>query len=145
VLLYAATGVVLLAGAGWYAWAAPDTGEDPRVAAWRATVERLVPDQPLQAMADTVVLSGATSRESTTPVDGGSYTLTMICAGSGQVRVRLSSFGNDSGRAVRCTDEPRTEQLNVGLADEFFMLVSSEPDGPGRAVFRWRLDRTRGY
>jgi hypothetical protein len=115
------------------------------VAAWRTTVERLVPDEPLQTMADTVVLAGATSRESTTPVDGGSYTLTMACAGSGQVRVRLSSFGDDSGRAVRCTDEPSSEQISVALADEFFMLMSSEPEGAGRAVFRWRLDRTRGY
>jgi hypothetical protein len=141
VALYAFTAVVLVAGAVWFVAADPGTGEDERVAEWRATVERVVPDLPRQAVADTMVLSGSTTRERTTPVDGGSYTLTMVCAGTGRVRVRLSSFGNDSGRAVRCADSPESEQLTVGLADEFFLLVTSEPDDPAGAVFRWRLDR----
>lgn len=139
--LYASAALVLAAGATWYTAADPGTGEDGRVARWRATAERVVPDLPRQAVADTVVLTGSATRERTTPVDSGAYTLTMVCAGTGRVRVRLSSFGNDSGRAVRCADAPQSEQLTVALADEFFLLVSSEPVDPAGAVFRWRLDR----
>ncbi len=139
--LYAFAAVVLVTGAVWFVRADPGTGEDGRVARWREAVERVVPDLPRQAMADTVVLTGATTREHTGPVAGGPYRLTMACAGTGRVRVRLSSFGNDSGRAVRCADRPESEQLTVALADEFFLLVSSEPEDPAGAVFRWRLDR----
>jgi hypothetical protein len=141
VALYAIVAVVLTAGAAWYVAADPGAGADERVAEWRATAERIVPDLPRQAVADTMVLTGSATRERTTPVDGGSYTLTMVCAGTGRVRVRLSSFGNDSGRALRCADAPQSEQLTVALADEFFLLVSSEPADPAGAVFRWRLDR----
>jgi hypothetical protein len=142
-MLYALTGVVLLGGGLWFLRAAPSTGADPRIAGWRATAERLLPDMPLQAMAETIVLNGELGTERTTPVDGGSYSLSMICAGTGQVRVRLSSTGNDSGRAVQCDDAPVVDRLRVAVADEFFMRVSAEND-EGGAVFRWRLERTRG-
>ena len=95
-MLYPLAGLILLAGGVWFAWAAPDD-EDDRIRSWRATAEELVPDVAAQAMADTVVLPGGASTARTTPVDGGSYTLTMICAGTGRVRVRLSTEGNDSG------------------------------------------------
>jgi hypothetical protein len=144
-VLYAITGVVLLTGTVWFVRAAPDTGADPRVAAWRATAEDLVPDQPLQAIADTIVLTGVSTRERTTTVDSGAYTLTMVCAGTGRVRVRLSAVSSDSGRAVRCADDPTRERLeDLGLPGEFFMLVSSEPEDAGSVVFRWRLDRALG-
>lgn len=143
VLLYALAGLVLLVGGGWFLATAPETGEDPRVAAWRATAEELLPDASSQAVAETIVLSGNAATERSTPVDGGSYRLTMVCAGTGRVRVRLSSVGNDTGRAVPCTDEPSPAGLTVGLADEFFMLVSAESADRGGAVFRWRLERTR--
>ena len=94
-------------------------------------------------MAETIVLTGELGTERTTPVDGGSYSLSMICAGTGQVRVRLSSTGNDSGRAVQCAEAPEVDRLRVAVADEFFMRVSAEND-EGGAVFRWRLERTRG-
>ncbi|MCA2213585.1 DUF6023 family protein [Jidongwangia harbinensis] len=145
VVLYAATGVVLLTGAVWFVRAAPDTGVDPRVAAWRATAEGLLPDEPRQAVADTMVLTGVTTRERTAPVDSGAYTLIMVCAGTGRVRVRLSAVSSDSGRAVRCADDPVREQLDdLGLPGEFFMLVTSEPADTGSVVFRWRLDRALG-
>ena len=143
-LLYTLAAVVLLAGGVWFFRTAPETGLDPRVAEWQTTAERLLPDSPLQTMADTIVLTGDTSTEHNSPVDGGSYALSMICAGTGQVRVRLSSSGrNDSGRVVRCSDAPSPERLRVALADEFFLSVSGEQDDGG-AVFRWRLERTRG-
>jgi Family of unknown function (DUF6023) len=141
VLLYALAGVLLLAGGGWFLAAAPETGEDPRVAAWRATAEEQLPDASSQAMAETIVLSGNATTERSTPVDGGSYRLTMVCAGTGRVRARLSSIGNDTGMAVPCTDDPSRVGLTVGLADEFFMLVSAESTDAGGAVFRWRLER----
>lgn len=143
-VLYALTGVLLLGGGLWFLRAAPNTGADPRIAGWRETAEKTLPDLPLQAMAETIVLSGGGfGTERTTPVDGGSYSLSMICAGTGQVRVRLSSTGNDSGRAVQCGETPEVDRLRVAVADEFFMRVSAEND-EGGAVFRWRLERTRG-
>lgn len=145
VLLYSLAGVVLLGGGLWFFGAAPATGLDPRVAEWRETAERLLPDLPLQTMADTIVITGGISTERNTPVDGGPYALSMICAGTGQVRVRLSSpGGNDSGQAVRCSEEPIPQRLRFSLADEFYMSVAGEQD-EGDAVFRWRLERVRGF
>ena len=142
-MLHALTGVVLLAGGLWFFRSAPNTAADPRIAGWRATAEKALPDMPMQAMAETIVLTGELGTERTTPVDGGSYSLSMICAGTGQVRVRLSSTGNDSGRAVQCGETPEVDRLRVAVADEFFMRLSAEND-EGGAVFRWRLERTRG-
>jgi hypothetical protein len=145
VVLYSLTAVVLLAGGVWFVGTAPRTGLDPRVARWQQTAERLLPDLALQTMADTIVITGDVRTERNGPVDGGSYALSMVCAGTGQVRVRLSSSGdNDSGRAVPCSDAPTPQQLRVALADEFFMSVSGEQDDGG-AVFRWRLERTRSF
>jgi hypothetical protein len=145
VLLYSLAGVVLLAGGLWFVRAAPQTGPDPRVARWQRIAEEALPDLPLQTMADTIVISGDAGTERSNAVDGGSYALSMVCAGAGQVRVRLSSSGsNDSGRAVRCSEEPTPEQLRVALADEFHLSVSGERQD-GHAVFRWRLERTRGF
>lgn len=142
--LYGAAGSLLLAGVLWFVRAAPVTGEDPVVAAGRETAERLLPDVSLQSEAETMVLAAGVRTERTTSVRGGSYTLAMLCIGAGQVRVRLSDQGVDSGRAVPCDEgEPVPVELTVGLADEFFMAVSSETDGP--AVFRWRVVRSRDY
>jgi len=142
VVLYALTALTLAAGAVWYAWAAPQIGPDPRVQQWRATAERLLPDLPLQTMADTIVLENDLAAERRSPIVGGSYALSMICAGTGHVRVRLSTGGNDSGRAVRCSDKPSPDTIRVALADKFFLSVAAEED-EGVAVFRWRLERTR--
>ena len=143
-LLYSLAGAVLAGGGVWYFGAAPGTGLDPRVAQWQETVELLLPDRPLQTMADTIVVTGDITAERTTPVEGGgSYLLSVVCAGTGQVRVRLSSSdGRDSGRAVRCSGEPVPEEIRVGLADEFYMSVAGEQ---GDAVFRWRLEQVPGF
>ena len=143
-MLYSLAGLILLAGGLWFVRAAPDD-EDDRIRAWRATAEELVPDVAAQAMAGTVVLSAGASTARTTPVTGGSYALTMICAGTGRVRVRLNTAGNDSGRAVVCTDTPTPQRLTVALAGEFFMMMSSESERGASAVFRWRLERDRGF
>jgi hypothetical protein len=104
----------------------------------------MLPDLPLQADAETMVLAAGGRTERSTSVPGGSYALAMLCVGDGQVRVRLSAKGVDSGRAVPCEEgEPEAEELMVGLADEFFIAVSAETDGP--VVFRWRVTGTRYY
>ena len=146
VVLYALAGILLLAGALWFHRAAPVGAEDPRVKSWRAAAVRLLPDLPFQVTADTVVLPGGTSTHRDQSVDGGSYSLSMVClAESGSVRVRLSTSGDDSGRAVPCAARsPASVSLTVGLADDFFLQMSAETGGR-TAVFRWRLDRARGF
>jgi hypothetical protein len=146
VVLYALAGVVLLGGGVWFFRADPIADESPRLAAWRAAAEESLPDLPLQTMAETLVLSRGGRAERTAAVDGGAYTLSMVCAGTtGQVRVRLSSVGEDSGRAVPCREEaPTVDRLRVALAGEIFLRLSAENDTDG-AVFRWRLERTRGF
>ncbi|HET6532409.1 MAG TPA: DUF6023 family protein [Actinoplanes sp.] len=146
IILYALAGVVLLGGGAWFFGADPIADESPELAAWRATAEESLPDLPQQAMAETLVLSSGGRAERTMPVDGGSYTLSMVCAGTtGQVRVRLSSAGEDSGRAVPCRPEaPEVDRLRVALANEISLRLSAENDAGG-AVFRWRLERSRGF
>jgi hypothetical protein len=135
--LYALAAIVLVGGGVWFFRAAPYTGDDPRVKAWRATVIRELPDVQPQIGADTVVLGRGADTEAGAPVPGGSFTLTMICAGVGQVRVRLSSTSNnDTGRPVRCADQPQPVTLTVGLGTEFYLSIAAETDA---AVFRWRL------
>jgi hypothetical protein len=146
-VLYALAAALLLGGAVWYVRSAPAAGTtaDPRVAVWQADASRLLPNLPLQVTADTIVMSGGTSTQRTEPVSGGSYALSMICLGDhGAVRVRLSVTGYDSGRAVPCAESPATVTLTVGLADEFLLQASAETDSDV-AVFRWRLDRARGF
>jgi hypothetical protein len=144
VLLYALAAVVLLGGGVWFVRTAPETGSDPRFQAWQDKVEQLLPDVPLQAMADTVRLTGDGATEHTSPVDRGSYRLAMACAGTGRVRVRVSNNRRDSGRAIVCSEDPKVSRIEVALADEFYLQVSAEDDHAG-AVFRWRLERNLGY
>lgn len=144
VTLYALAAVVLLGGGLWFVRAAPETGDDPRLRAWQEKVEQLLPDVPLQALADTVVLTGDLANERTSPVDRGSYRLAMTCAGTGKVRVRVSNNRRDSGRAIVCSESPEVGRIEVALADEFYLQVSGEED-QGGAVFRWRLERNVGY
>lgn len=144
-VLYGLTALVLLAGGAWFVLADPIADEPAELAAWRAAAEESLPDLPLQAMAETLVLSSGGRTERTTPVDGGSYTLSMVCAGpTGQVRVRLGT-GPESGRAVPCRETvPSVDRVRVALVGELTMRLSAEND-TGGAVFRWRLERSRGF
>lgn len=142
--LYALATILLVAGGAWFFMSAPDRGEDPVLTAGRTIAEELLPDLPLQAEAETMVLAAGGRTERITSVPGGSYALAMLCVGDGQVRVRVSATGLDSGRAVPCEKgEPEAEELTVALAEEFFIAVSAETDGP--VVFRWRVTRARAY
>jgi len=143
-LLYAGAALLVLGGGAWFVVAAPRTGADPRVSRWMQTAARALPDQPLQIKSETMVVINNMTGERTDDVDGGSYSLSMVCLGDGgQVRVRLSSNADDdSGRGVPCTGSPATVTLSVALATQFYMFVSGE-NLAGTAVFRWRLDRAR--
>jgi hypothetical protein len=145
VVLYALAGVMLLGGGVWFVRAAPVEQSDD-VAAWRATAERVLPDSSLQFMAETLVLNSGGRTERTSPVVGGAYILSMVCsAAAGQVRVRLSTIGPDSGRAVPCAaEDPDVERIQVALVDELYLRLSAE-DAERGVVFRWRLDRARGF
>jgi uncharacterized protein DUF6023 len=141
-ILYAFALLLLLAGGGWFVRAAPELGEDPVVVAGRATVERLLPDVPQQSQSETLVLTEGVSTDRSTTEGGGSYALTMLCVGAGQVRVRLSSVGEDSGRAVPCAARnPQSVELTVALADDLHLAVAAETRGT--VVFRWRVVRIR--
>jgi hypothetical protein len=144
VVLYGLTALALAGGGVWFLRAAPQTEPDPRVAVWQATAESRLPDMPLQEDADTIVLRGDLAAERNTPIRAGSYALSVICAGTGQVRVRVSTGGTDSGRAVPCSDQPTPEIIRVALVDQFYLQVSAEEDRGG-AVFRWRLQRAGRY
>jgi len=141
--LYLLSVALLAAGAVWFVRGAPVSIPDPRVVRWRDSAANLLPDGPFQVRADTIVMNGNSSIERDATHGAGSYTLSMICLGEqGRIRVRLSSSGDDSGRAVPCSASPRTVSLSVALADDFFMAIDAETEGI--AVFRWRLDRARG-
>ena len=141
-LLYLTFGIVVAAAVVWFVRTAPETGEDPRVALWRRSAVEQLPDLPLQAAADTMVMTGDATAARSANVGGGSYDLSMICLGDGgQVRVRLSTAGLDSGRGVPCGEPPTEVTVTVALSAEFYLEVSGEAQGT--AVFRWRLDRAR--
>jgi hypothetical protein len=144
VTLYALAVLLLAAGAFWFFAAAPETGVDPEIAAGRVRAEELLPDLPLQAGAETMVLAAGVHAERWETVDSGPYVLAMLCVGEGQVRVWLGRSGAESGRAVRCDREaPGAVELTVGLAEEFHVMVSAETEGP--AVFRWRVTPGRRF
>jgi hypothetical protein len=139
---YALAALVLVAGGAWFFGSAPYLGEDQRVRAWKATVTRALPDVQPQVEAETVLLGTASDRQAAVPVTSGPFILTVICAGVGQVRVRLSSTGDDTGRAVRCADEPQPVTMSVALGTQFYLSMTAETKA---AVFRWRLTPAPSY
>ena len=143
-ILYTLAGLVLVAGGTWYLRSDPLVDDSPQVAAWRELAERSLPDLPLQATAETVVLSSGGRVERRSPIEDGPYILSVVCAGlTGQVRVWLGA--NESGRAVPCSEEtPAVNRFPVALVDELQVRLAAEND-TGGAVFRWRLERSRGF
>ena len=143
--LYTFAAVLLLTGGLWFERAAPARQADEGIATARATVERLLPDLPQSSESETLVLvAGEPTERRTTTLRGGSYTVTMLCLGKGQVRVKLSETGEDTGKAVHCSaGAPEPVELALGLAEELYLSLSAETSGP--AVFRWRATRIRTY
>jgi hypothetical protein len=136
-VLYALTAIVLAAGAVWWFSSAPAAYVDPQMAAWRSAVERGVPDRSDQIDAQTNIIGPDQSGSANGDTSPGPYRLVLVCAGRGQVRVRMSTSGDDSGRAVTCSDTPVPAELSVGLAEQYF--VSYEAEVPQRVAFRWQL------
>ncbi|WP_203843171.1 DUF6023 family protein [Winogradskya humida] len=141
--LYALAAALLVAGGTWFFVAAPVLGENPALAVGRQTVERLIPDSPDQAQAETMVLGAGRSEERSAAVSNGVYTVTMACAGSGQIRVRVSITTIDSGKAVPCSPTPTPVELNVSVAAMLFLSITSE--SPSESVFRWRAAPAGSY
>ena len=137
VVLYGLTAVLLVAGAVWWFSSAPAVYVDPQMAAWRSTVELKIPERSDQVDAQTNILGPSQSGSANGETSPGPYRLVLVCGGRGQVRVRMSTSGDDSGRAVTCSDAPVPAELSVGLAGEYF--VSFEAEVPQRVAFRWQL------
>jgi hypothetical protein len=97
--LYALAAVLLIGGIVWFFRTEPYVGADPRVLAWQATVIREVPDVQPQVGSGTLMIGSGAEREARAPVDGGSFTLTMVCAGIGQVRGAAELGGQQRHRA----------------------------------------------
>jgi hypothetical protein len=134
--LYAVTAALLAAGGIWFVRAAPGDGTDPRIAGWKRTVTAALPDSVPQVDANTVVLGRGADTKATAQVTGGSFRLTMVCAGEGDVWVALSSSGNDSGLPVPCSDRPQPISMKFALATQFYLAIMPDTDA---AVFRWQL------
>jgi len=143
VVLYALTALVLAGGGLWFVRAAPDTSADPRAEAWQQAAEQALPDMPLQEDADTIALRGDAPAERTISIDTGAFALSMVCAGVGHVRVKVSTGERDSGRAVQCSPDPTPQTIRIGLAEQFYLQVAAEEQSA--AVFRWQLRRFGGY
>ena len=136
-VMYTLAAVLVAAGGVWWVTAAPDTGVDSRLAARRALVEELLPDRFDQVDAGTLVLDVGPDAEAQTGVSPGRHVLDVVCAGQGQVRVRVGTAGADGGRAVPCADRPSPVTFTVGLGTEFSMVLNAETDGA--VIVRWRL------
>ncbi|GGL02972.1 DUF6023 family protein [Mangrovihabitans endophyticus] len=139
-VIYALAGGVAAAGVLWWFRAAPTIAPNPRAEAWRGTVERLLPEGPGRA-ANTVTLGPGAVREVSMQVSDGSYVVSVVCAGPAQSRVRVSvsTVGEDSGRGVRCGEDPLPMHFTLGLAGQFHLNLAADAGGP--VMFRWALQR----
>jgi hypothetical protein len=130
---------VLLAAAGstWWLRTAPAHEQRSQLAAWRVSVEKLLPDRFEQVAAGTVVIRADGASEVNALTRPGRHHLYYLCVGRGQVLIRLSSGGPESGRVVDCEDPPVVQSLEVGLANRFYLKISS--GGASTVAFRWLL------
>jgi hypothetical protein len=136
-VLSAVTALLVVAGATWWVRAAPALEQQSQVSAWRASAQRLLPDRFERVAAGTVVIRAYGASEVDAETRPGRHYLYFLCAGHGQVLIRLSSGGPESGRVVECEDPPVVQTLEVGLADRFTLQISG---GMGSTVvFRWLL------
>jgi hypothetical protein len=138
-VLYGTTTVALGGLLSWWLVAAPDTGQDAEIVAWRASVARILPEDRHQIDARTLVLRPGQDVDQDSPqVFPGPHELFVVCAGREQVRVRLSS-SLGSGTPVPCTEVPTPVQIQVALSGPLFLSIVSEARGP--VALRWQLRR----
>ncbi len=140
-VLYAVAVVLLALGGVWWVRAAPSPARiDPELAAWRATVEELLPGRDDELQADTVILDGEEQESFIVDVQPGPHLLSVVCAGRGQVQVDVTTSGSPGeGRPLSCLESPRPFTVPIGLSDTFQMEVFSSAGD--RAVLRWQLVR----
>ena len=139
VLLYSLFAALLVGGAVWWVTGAPELTEDPEVAGWRATVLAQIPETENRAAAGTVALTAGTRRTLEADLRGGSYLVSVTCAGPGRVRVSFSTGGEDTGRGLECGARPSPVAFRVALADQLRLAVRVDSSGP--VVFRWLAQR----
>ncbi|MFI5932506.1 DUF6023 family protein [Actinoplanes sp. NPDC051494] len=143
VTLYALAVLLLAAGASWFFTAVPRIGEDPALTDGRRALERLIPELPLQADAETLVIGPGSMADRSSAVRGGAYALVVACAGEGRLRLRLSTTTTDPGRVIPCAARPAPVELTVTPAGMFFLTVNSESER--EVAFRWRLTRATTF
>jgi hypothetical protein len=137
-VLYAGAALLLVAGGTWWLRAKPRQADDPAVATWTATAERLLPEPPDAEAAETVELGAGAAREIDAPVDTGNQRLSVVCVGQSDsiVRVSLGQI-DDSGRGLHCTGEQRPTDFEVFLVDHLHM--SLDVTGSSPVVFRYSV------
>jgi hypothetical protein len=138
-LLYACAALMLAGGGVWWFRAAPRERVDPKIKAWRASAERLLPGADNQTDADTIALTAGEDHEVVANVANGSYQVSMICVGAEGtiVRVSLGEVGDDSGRGLDCGGARTPASFKVGVAGQLRANVSVGSAGP--VVFRYAL------
>ncbi|MEV6350807.1 DUF6023 family protein [Actinoplanes sp. NPDC051851] len=142
VVLHALTVLILLAGGTWWWRAEPRADSDPRLLTWRLAAEQLLPDAGDQEGADNLALAAGAVHEEIADLDGGSFLVSVVCAGPDGSRVRVAfgdSEGQDSGRGLNCSGDRTPEVFSVGVAQRLRMGITVEVGGP--VVFRYTLQR----
>ncbi len=140
-MLYAAAALLVAGGATWWFLSAPPDRGNDEVEAWRAAVERELPDSDTQADASTMTLQAGVDQSFETSVETGEYQVSLICRGGPEsfVRVSLSQTGRDSGLGLRCSEDRAPDSFKVGLGDAMRLHVVVGDVGP--VVFRYSLQR----
>ena len=137
-VLYAGAALVLVAGGAWWVHAEPRQTEDPAVARWTATAERLLPEPSDAEAAETVELGAGAERQIDAPVDTGNQRLSVVCVGQSDsiVRVSLGQI-DDSGRGLHCTGDQRPTDFEVFLVDHLHLSLNVTGSSP--VVFRYSV------
>lgn len=144
VVLYGLAALLLAAGVLWWFQTAPRQRVDPRLEQWRSNAQRLLPDLAGQEDAGAVALPAGAQHQVVSNIDGGEYTVWIICVGGtdSQVRVSLGSLADDSGRGLDCAGEHPPHHFSVGVGHRLRMNVSVGEAGP--VVFRYAVVRLDG-
>ncbi|AEV88918.1 hypothetical protein ACWT_7909 [Actinoplanes sp. SE50] len=138
-ILHGLAALVLAAGGTWWWRAAPRDASDPRLLTWRLTAEQLLPETGDQEAAETVALAPRQDYEKVSDLDGGTFQVSVICAGPDGSRARVSFGGPESGLGLNCSGTRTPQVFSVGVGTELRLRVTAEGEGP--VVFRYTLQR----
>jgi hypothetical protein len=140
VVLYATAALVLVAGLVWWVLARPQARVDPRVEAWKASAEALLPFPIGLDGQGMVTLAAEAEHDAVAEVGDGEFEVSMVCVGGEGSGVRVSlGDQNDSGLGMRCTDGWRPDPFRVSVGGQLHLTVSVGDAGP--VVFRYSVSR----